>query len=123
MSEEIFTTIDTKYFVELYKLLDIESSKYGNIPKNRRPYKKKDDENGGSGSKLLLDHPLFMEQPIGASSDLSFDTTNNQYSDEKLEERKDEAKLELKQKLELGNQLTHSKKYDMSLPNPTPFNS
>lgn len=76
----------------------------------RRPYAKDDDdERGGSGAGLLLDHPLLMRQPLGASSDLTFLTNENNFSTEKAEERSDEINPELRKALEnkLGHELAY----------------
>lgn len=66
----------------------------------RRPYPR-DDEKGGAGSgNFFPQHPLFAQQPLGASSDLTFLINENSQSMEKAEERSDELTLQMQQKLE-----------------------
>lgn len=76
----------------------------------RRPYPR-DDEKGGSGGNFFPQHPLLAQQPLGASSDLTFLVNENSQSMEKAEERSDELNLQMQNKLEqkLGHKPTQYK--------------
>lgn len=92
--------------IELGELLAKGHRRFGLVVP-RRPYREDDDERGGGGAGLLLDHPLFMQQPIGAPSDLSVMVNENEHSVEKAEQRSDELNPQLQKALEqkLGLQL------------------
>jgi hypothetical protein len=94
--------IPIKYQRELSDLLAEGHRRFGKVAP-RRPYHE-EDEDGGSGAPQYLfeQHPLLAEQPIGASSDLTFLTTDNKYSLDEAEKRSDEATLELQRKLEMA---------------------
>lgn len=94
--------------IELGELLAAGHRKFGRVAM-RRPYSKEDDEEGGGGAGLLLDHPLFMDRPIGAPSDLSMMVNENDHSVEKAEERSEDLNPQLQKALEqkLGLELGH----------------
>lgn len=75
----------------------------------RRPYAKDDASGDGGASQLLPAHPLFAQQPIGASSDLTFLANENDRTVEEAEKRSNDLNLELQNKLEkkLGQQLSY----------------
>jgi hypothetical protein len=84
----------------------------------RRPYRDDDDEDGGAGSSQLLfeQHPFFKNQPIGATSDLTFIISENNTAIPEAEKRSDEAVPELKKALE--NRMGLDKGMKIT-PNPT----
>ncbi|MBN2689226.1 MAG: hypothetical protein JXR42_01280 [Gammaproteobacteria bacterium] len=101
----------------LSMLLGEGHAKFG-VVTPRRPYKEDDESGGDDGSaKFLPDHPLFMEQPIGASSDLTFIANQNSNSLDQAEERSDQASPELKKSLDnvlnMGKRARH-----VATPNP-----
>jgi len=97
--------------IKLGEIIAAGHRQYGKVAP-RRPYAKEGDEDeGGTGSSQLLpEHPLLSRQPIGASSDLTFITNENNFSKEKAEERSDELNPVLRKSLEnkLGHSLTNS---------------
>lgn len=112
-------TIPKKYLKELGDLLADGHRRFGKVAP-RKPYKE-DEDDGGTGAAQLLfeEHPLLSSMPIGAPSDLTFLTNNNQFSQDKAEERVEQATPELKKQLELtlGQQLDKRPKIA-----PTPYN-
>jgi len=95
--------------MQLGELLAVGHRHFGKVAP-RRPYVE-EDEDGGSGgsSKLLLDHPLFMDAPTGATSDLTFLVNENNHAIEEAEKRSDELNPQLRKVLE--NQLGHQLNY------------
>jgi hypothetical protein len=100
--------IPIKYQRELSALLAEGHRRFGKVMP-RRPYHDDDGEGGGAGTPKYLfeQHPLLAEVPIGASSDLTFLTTDNQYSMDEAEKRSDEATLQLQKQLELALSMGH----------------
>ena len=94
--------------IELGELLAAGHRKFGLVAP-RRPYREDDDEGGGGAAGLLLDHPLFMQQPLGAPSDLSMLVNENNHSLEKAEERSEDLNPQLRKALEqkLGLELAY----------------
>jgi hypothetical protein len=84
--------------IELGKLLAAGHRRFGLVAP-RRPYRE-DEEGGGGGAGLLLDHPLFMQQPVGAPSDLAMIVNENNHSIEKAEERSEDLNPQLRKALE-----------------------
>jgi hypothetical protein len=87
--------------IELGELLADGLRKFGKVLP-RRPYKE-DDEGGGEGSNMLLEHPLFMDVQLGAPSDLTTIASENNHSKEEAEKRADELTPQLQKSLQ--NQL------------------
>lgn len=78
----------------------------------RRPYADEDGTGGAGTAQFLPAHPLFMEQPIGASSDLTFLANENNLSMEEAEKRSDDLNPQLRKSLEnkLGHELAYKPK-------------
>ena len=87
--------------------------------KPRRAYKE-DDEGGGAGTAEFLfeTHPLLAEQPVGASSDLTFLNSESSFSADEAEKREDQASPQLKKQLQnsLGKSHAHTHR---TAPTPT----
>ncbi|OGT05898.1 MAG: hypothetical protein A2X78_00695 [Gammaproteobacteria bacterium GWE2_37_16] len=111
--------IPKKYLKELGDLLADGHRRFGKVAP-RKPYKE-DEEDGGTGSAQLLfeEHPLLSSMPIGAPSDLTFLTNNNQFSQDKAEERVEQATPELKKQLEATLEKKLGKHLNIT---PTPYN-
>ena len=109
--------IPKKYLKELGELIAEGHRRFGKVAP-RRPYQ--EDDEGGEGSAQLLfeEHPLLSKMPIGAPSDLTYNTQLSKFSAEAADERANELKLELQKKLEqkLEQKLTAKPKF-----NPTPY--
>lgn len=99
-------SIPIKYQKQLSELLAKGHKRFGKVLP-RRPFI--EDEGGAGTASLLLEHPLFLEQPLGASSDLTFIANENKYSNDEAEKRADEAVPELRKQLELNLQLGQQK--------------
>lgn len=77
----------------------------------RRPYRD-DEEGGGTASGLtLLQHPLLMNMPVGAASDLTAVATSNSEATEEALDRAEECCPQLQQQPRLQNALTHGRHY------------
>lgn len=104
------------------ELGDLLAKWYRNFGKvsPRRPYLDEDEDGGEGAPSLVFEaHPLLAEQPIGASSDLTYVTADNQYSVEEAEKRSDEASPQLTRQLDYALQLG---KRQEATPAPNPFN-
>jgi len=100
---------------ELSALIGEGHRRFGKVAP-RRPYTD-DDKGGGAAQNVFESHPLLEQQPVGASSDLTYIITENSESLKELEKRADQAAPELKKQLELGlaNKLQAQKKYTPEL--------
>lgn len=96
---------------ELSALIGEGHRKFGKVAP-RRPYTD-DDKGGGAAQNVFESHPLLDQQPIGASSDLTYIITENSQALDEVEKRANEAAPELKKQLELGlaNKLQAQKRY------------
>jgi hypothetical protein len=79
----------------------------------RRPYAEEDEGGGeeGGAPKLLAEHPMFMQQPIGAPADLTFLANENNLAEGAAEQRENDLTLTLQQKLEQKHSLQMGYKY------------
>ena len=103
---------------ELSALIGEGHRKFGKLAP-RRPYTD-DDKGGGAAQNIFESHPLLDQQPLGASSDLTFIITENSQSLDEAEKRADQAAPELKKQLELALGLTAQKQKSYR-PEPTPL--
>lgn len=94
--------------IKLSELLAAGHRYFGKVAP-RRPYAKDYEGGDGGSASLLLGHPLFMEMPIGASSDLTFLANENSHATEEIEKRSDELNPALRKSLE--NKLGHALAY------------
>ncbi|MBA2654638.1 MAG: hypothetical protein H0U71_06195 [Gammaproteobacteria bacterium] len=90
-------------------------AKFGKVAP-RRAYKDDEDSGEGSAGLTIETHPLFLNVPEGAASDLSFITTDNSNVEDEALDRVEELNPELKYQAELN--LNYAK---VSTPKPTPF--
>lgn len=75
-----------------------------------RPYG--DDDDSGTGSAgLIMEHPLFIDTPVGAPSDLSYITYNNKNASNEAERRQLELSKTLQNRLSLSQQPTNRDTY------------
>ena len=93
---------------ELSALIGEGHRRFGKLAP-RRPYTDDDDKGGGAEQNVFESHPLLNQQPIGASSDLTFIITENNQSLKEAEKRADQATPELKKQLELALDLSAQK--------------
>jgi len=102
---------------ELSALIGEGHRKFGKVAP-RRPYTDDDDKGGGAAQNVFESHPLLEQQPVGASSDLTYIITENNQTLDEAEKRADQAAPELKKQLELAlaASLKAQKKYS---PEPT----
>jgi len=99
---------------ELSDLLAKGHRKFGKVLP-RKPYRDDDDSGVGSMEPNFVEHPLLAEQPVGAASDLVSTPNENQYSEDSLLERENEATEELKKQPTLQRQKQLERGF-----NPTP---
>ena len=85
---------------ELSALIGEGHRKFGKVAP-RRPYTD-DDKDGGAARNVFESHPLLEQQPVGASSDLTFIITENSQALDQAEKRADQAAPELKKQLDLA---------------------
>lgn len=102
---------------ELSALIGEGHRKFGKVAP-RRPYTDDDDDRGGGAQNVFEQHPLLAQQPVGASSDLTYIITENSQALDEAEKRAHQAAPELKKQLELGLAAQAQKKY---VPEPTPL--
>ena len=92
-----------------------ELSKWYRIFGKVQPRKPYHEDDGGSGTAtvkpLFAEHPLLVDIPIGASSDLTSVIANDEQTLEEAAERSDELTEELQYKLAMELEQKNQKKY------------
>jgi hypothetical protein len=92
--------ISVAYKKQLGDLLAEGYRKFGRV-KPRHPYREDDEGGGEGGAELLFEsHPLLVNIPVGAPSDLTSVVTENSRALEEAEKNVDKAVPQLKQSLE-----------------------
>lgn len=96
--------IAVEFHEQLEELLDAWFRQYAAVAPRKKH--NKDKSTGTGGAELLVEpHPLFGEQPVGASSDLTVIVSENSNAVEEAKNRSE---------AELSHRLTHALKHGNS---------
>lgn len=112
------SSIKKIYKEQLSYLLGKGHTRFGKVAP-RRPYRDEEEEGGTAAGLTLLQHPLLMNMPVGAASDLTAVTTVNSDATEEALDRAEECCPQLQQQPQLRNALTHGRHY--TPPKPAPY--
>lgn len=106
-------SIPNIYKAQLGELLAKGHAKFGPVA-GRRPYKDEDDSGEGGAGLTVETHPMFVNVPEGAASDLTFIASDNSNITDEALSRVDELTNDLQNQpsMQPGSRST---------PKPTPY--